>query len=241
MKPIVHVYVVLRNEEIILPYFLRHYGAFAERIVCFDNESDDRSPEIIDEHPATERVVFKTGGHLFDRIHLQLKGEYRKSRGRADWVICVDADEFIYHPSLPELLQTYTEKGITYPKVAGYEMVSEKSPNTSGQIYEAVRNGVPNDVYAKQVVFNPLLEVAFEAGCHSAKVQTNKVESKEPEIKLLHYRFLGRDFFIKRSLARRDQLSEENKKCGWGTHYLNPDGFFGNLFDEVRATSKPVL
>lgn len=241
MKPIIHVYVVLYNEEVILPYFLRHYAEFAEKIVCFDNGSTDRSAEIIDAHPATERIVFDTHGGLFDRIHLQLKSEYRKSRGRADWVICVDADEFIYHPDLPGLLSSYKTKGVNYPKVSGFEMVSDSLPKTNGQIYEETKNGFFNDEYSKCVVFDPLLEVRFEAGCHSAKVEGNKVESEISEIKLLHYRFLGRDFFIKRSLDRKARLSEENKKCGWGTHYLKPDGYFGNLFDEVKAISKPVL
>jgi glycosyltransferase involved in cell wall biosynthesis len=240
MPPVVHVYTVLYNEEILLPYFLRHYGVFAEKIVCFDNGSTDRSAEIIDAHPATERIVFETDG-LFDRIHLQLKSEYRKSRGRADWVICVDCDEFIYHPELPKLLQSYQDKGITYPKIDGFEMVSDQTPKTDGQIYEVAKIGFPSEGYSKRVVFNPSLEVFFEAGCHSARVEGNKFESKEPEIKLLHYRFLGRDFFIQRSIERKARLSDENKKCGWGTHYLNPEGYFANLFDEVKAISKPVL
>src|SRR5579883_908706 len=34
--PIIHVYAVCHNEELLLPYFLRHYEDFAERIIIFD-------------------------------------------------------------------------------------------------------------------------------------------------------------------------------------------------------------
>jgi len=239
-KPIIHVYTIFYNEEIILPYLLRHYD-FAEKIVCFDNQSTDRSPDIVDSHPQTERIVFDTDGQLFDSIHVRLKGEYRKSRGIADWVICVDADEFIYHPDLINLLIEYRKQGITYPKIDGFEMVADDLPTTKGQIYEEIKNGFPNEGYGKRVVFDPMLEIKFDAGCHRAIVEGNKVESEKPEIKLLHYRFLGKKFFVQRSIERKARVSEENKKAGWGTHYLNPEGYFSNLFDEVRAVSKPVV
>jgi glycosyltransferase involved in cell wall biosynthesis len=237
----IHVYMIFYNEEVILPYFLRHYGAFAEKIVCFDNRSTDRSAAIVDAHPKTERIVFDTGEGMFDRIHLDLKSEYRKSRGKADWVICVDCDEFIYHPDIVGLLTKYKKEGITYPKVQGFEMVSEHTPVGNKQIFEEVRNGFPNEGYAKRILFAPELEIQFAPGCHTANVSGCVVESPQADLKLLHYRFLGRDFFINRSIERRARLSEENKKCGWGTHYLNPDAYFLNLFNEVSAISKPVV
>jgi hypothetical protein len=238
--PGIHVYTVMWNEEVLLPYFLRHYGSFATRIVCFDNMSTDRSAQIVDSHPLTERVQYDTNGQIVDTMYLELKGRYRQSRGTADWVMCVDIDEFIYHPQLAALLADYTRRGITYPKVQGFEMIAEQPPSGGSQIYEEIRDGRENEWSSKRVVFDPALEVVFEAGCHRATVSGNVVESENADIRLLHYPFLGRDFFIERSRQRRARLSEENKKFGWGD-YEHPDSYFADVYDEVKTASRRVL
>lgn len=53
MTPRIHVYTICWNEERFLPYFLRHYGAFAEEITVFDNGSDDNSVAIARAFPNT--------------------------------------------------------------------------------------------------------------------------------------------------------------------------------------------
>ena len=46
----IDVYTILRNERIILPYFLRHYGSFADCLVVYDDRSDDGSRELLDKY-----------------------------------------------------------------------------------------------------------------------------------------------------------------------------------------------
>lgn len=243
---IVHVYAVCWNEEVILPYFLRHYGSFADKIFIFDNESSDHSPEIIDACPKATRIPVKTGGACSERSQRECKMKYVESRGVADWAILVDLDEFIYHPNIVGVLEHYKKWWIALPKVAGFEMVSLETPTGPGQLYEYVKTGIPSDGYSKRVVLSPGIDIELSPGCHTTKVlgrDSGKVsaESEKAELKLLHYRFLGREFFIKRNSERRERLCEEDRRIGSGGHYLNPDSYFAHIFDVVHKEAGVVI
>lgn len=74
MRLNVAVYSPCWNEETILPFYLSHYAKFARTINLFDNQSSDRSPEIIAEFQRQHRDVkikfgaFHTDGQLRDDI-----------------------------------------------------------------------------------------------------------------------------------------------------------------------------
>ena len=70
---VVHVYALCWNEEKILPYFLRHYGRIASKIVIYDNESSDRSVEIIRSYPNTEVIPYSTDEKIDDFRWLGIK------------------------------------------------------------------------------------------------------------------------------------------------------------------------
>jgi glycosyltransferase involved in cell wall biosynthesis len=120
------LYTVTHNEAKILPFFLRHYGQFCDRITVFDDKSTDGTQEIVlgreearqeaaRENEATgeapagrnacryvlEPYPFSSG--LDDRDFIRLATEaYKAARGNADWVIWVDPDEFLYMDAGPE-------------------------------------------------------------------------------------------------------------------------------------------
>lgn len=239
---IIHVYAVCWNEEVILPYFLRHYGAFADKIFIFDNESSDRSPEIIAACPKATLIPVKTGGTCSEGSQRKCKMRYIESRGVADWVILVDLDEFIYHPDILGLLEHYKRWWIALPNVEGFEMISQETPTGDGQLYEYVKTGVQSAGYSKRVVLSPGIDIELSPGSHTTKVLNGPVgETAKAELKLLHYRFLGREFFIRRNAERRERLCEEDRRLGHGGHYLNPDSYFAHIFDLVWKESKVVV
>jgi glycosyltransferase involved in cell wall biosynthesis len=239
---IIHVYAVCWNEEVILPYFLRHYGAFADKIFIFDNESSDRSPEIIDACPKATRIPIKTGGTCSEGSQRECKMRYIESRGVADWAILVDLDEFIYHPDILGMLDHYRRWWVTIPSVSGFEMISQETPTGDGQLVEYVKTGVPSVGYSKRVVLSPGIDIEFSPGCHQTKVLNGwDGQSEPPELKLLHYRFLGREFFIRRYAERRERLCAEDRRLGHGHHYLHPDSYFAHLFDVTWRDASPVI
>lgn len=219
---IIHVYAVCWNEEILLPYFLRHYSKIAEKIFIYDNMSDDNSITIIKSFPNTKVIRFDTRGEYREDVQQRIRlSEWKKSRGLADWVIIVDIDEFLYHKNLIKYLTICKKKGITVPLTLGFDMVSETLPTSSGMIYDEIRLGVFNKDYCKSCVFNPNLvyEINYGPGSHWAHPVGKIVVDNSGELKLLHYRYISLNYLLERYKLYRARQSEINRKMGWGFQY----------------------
>jgi hypothetical protein len=225
---VIHVYAVCYNEEALLPYFLRHYSTFSDKIIVFDGDSTDRSCEILKAHPLVSIV---TSSHyashdegMYDEPTLMKirNRAYKASRGAADWVVIVDVDEFLYHPDVRGLLDQYKREGVTLPLVAGFDMVAEAPPSGAGQIYDEIRTGFLNRRYSKSAVFNPEIDVNFQYGCHQCFPEGKVVKGVEPEFGLLHYRLLGQDHFADKYMLRQSRMSPESRIMKWGTHISVP-------------------
>lgn len=172
---IIHTYILCHNEEEVLPYTLKHYGEFSDKITIWDNYSDDKSIEIINSFPNTEVVPFDSGGEFRDDIHLNIKQNWwiEKSRGVADWVIAVDCDEFICSlekdKTVRDVLLENKNKNITIPKIKGYDMLwhGEGAPNLNLPLFSQVTKGIPNWFMDKRAVFNPEISPCYLLpGCH---------------------------------------------------------------------------
>jgi len=212
----VWVYAIIHNEAPLLPYFLRHYQSVADKIILFDDQSTDASVDIALRAKAEVRLY--PGQGLDDLRFVEFAAEtYPEARGRADWVIWVDADEFIYHPYLRMTLGRYMASGVTLPLIDGYAMLARDFPTTDGQIYDEITTGVAYAPESKRCVFNPAIDIRWGAGKHYLEREVGAVASARAELKLLHYRHLGGAWFDGRNARNGARLSERNiaLKLGW--------------------------
>lgn len=240
----IDVYSLCWNEERFLPYFLRHYSSVASLVTIFDNESTDRSVEIIQSFPNTRVLSYASGGELREDIRRDYKNEcWKESKSRADWVIVVDIDEIVYHPRLHEHLATCSARGITLPWTVGYEMVTDRFPLTAGQIYDEVIDGVHDAWYSKPAVFDPnaLDEINYEPGAHRCAPTGRVAEERSPDLKLLHYRFLGLEYVQARFAAMRDRQSEVNVQQGWNFHLHKRPREIKRWFKSTKKQARPVI
>ena len=67
------------NEQELMPIFLNHYEKICDKIIVYDNESDDKTSEICDAHPLVERRVYKTNGEIRDDVYLDIKNQEWKN------------------------------------------------------------------------------------------------------------------------------------------------------------------
>ena len=235
----IHVYAVCYNEEKMLPYFIRHYERFAERLFIADGGSSDGSLEILNSHPKVILAREIHGDGLYEEeVLMRFRNfSYAFSRGRADWVMVVDVDEFVYHPRLLSVLEACKRDGVTLPCVRGFEMLCPQFPQTDGQIYDEVKRGVPNQFYDKSAVFDPSLEINFDPGCHGATPCGN-VQKCATDLFLLHYRFLGEDHFVRKYQTRIGRLSASSARLGQGTVVIAPNGQLHSISqDEADLSS----
>lgn len=193
----------MRNESALLKFWIRHYDAFADEIHFFDDGSDDGSREIIAGCP--KATLHDAGTNGLDEVALlELAHEsYKLARGKADWVIWPDLDEFVYHPNIARALSYHAGCGHDVIRPAGFNMVGCGLPEDDGvrQIWELLRTGVPAPVYSKPIVFNPNAEIKWYVGKHvvykdglTVSPWGNLYQPDPWRLRLLHYRYLGSEY-----------------------------------------------
>lgn len=222
----IHAHIIAWNEEKILPFTLDHYSQFCEKIFIYDNMSTDNSDEICSKYNNVEVIKWQTNDKKYNDVTLaELKSSaYKESRkDNVDWVVVCDCDEFLYHENLIEKLTEYKTLGITMPLIDGHDMCSEIFPEYDGELLtNKVKIGSDTyDVMCKNIIFNPNLDVKYNPGAHSNLAPTAKF-SNTADIKLLHYKFLGKEYVIERYNNLAKQLSDFNKKTGMSGHWTRP-------------------
>lgn len=233
----IEAFAICYNEEALLPYYLRHYGAFCDEITIYDNHSTDNSRRIIAQHPRTNCILYDSGNEIRDDIYLQIKNNCWKGSD-ADWVIIGDIDELVYHPDLRSELKR-SEATVIRPAL--FNMYCETFPETEGQIWEEVVRGLPGG--RKTNLFRPseLKEIDYDPGCHLAYPKGNVRIEDSFTIKTLHMKNLGKDYLISRKRLLYSRLSALNKKLGWGIHYQEPDEEVSRQFDEEIKQAKKII
>ena len=161
-------YALAYNEEVILPSFIEHYNKFCDKIVIYDNMSTDNTKQIALDNGCEVISWEAPGGGLNDQSYLDIKSNcYKENRGSYDWVITVDSDEFYSHKGgvdgLVSCLEDYTKLGVTLPKVTGYNMVGTDDNNLD---INKITKGVRDVSYSKRCIFNPMLNMKWDFGCH---------------------------------------------------------------------------
>lgn len=219
----IHAHILAWNEEKILPFTLDYYSHFCEKIFIYDNMSDDGSSNIYKKYQKVKVFKWNSNNQFNDFYHVQLKNNVYKERSRdqnVDWVIVCDCDEFLYHPNLIDVLENYKSIGINVPKISGHDMVSDSFP-----VHDDVL--LPNKIkigsqryqdLCKHIIFDPKLNVNYGVGAHSFKCD-QAVFSEQEDLKLLHYKLLGKEYIEQMYLKRLNRLSDFNKRYGFGDHY----------------------
>jgi hypothetical protein len=221
----IHAHIIAWNEEKILPFTLDYYSTICEKIFIYDNMSTDSSDEIYKRYPKVEVVKWDSGGEINEMNYVRIKSEEYKERSRnqgVDWVIVCDCDEFLYHPNLIDVLKIYKNEGVTVPLVSGHDMVSEKFPLYDGElITKKIKIGSERyEPMCKKIIFDPNINISYGIGAHSFST-TDGTFSKKEELKLLHYKFLGKDYVKTLYVERAKRLSNYNKQNKFGEHYFN--------------------
>lgn len=240
----IHVYALCWNEEKMLPYFFKYYDNIADQYYIFDNGSTDNSLSILKSHPKVHIDKFEIEGNsLVKSAQNQFNHFWKKSRGKADWVIVCEIDEHIYHPNLRTYLQECINKGITLVVPNGYEMVSDYFPNSNKLLHETIKQGVRSQTMDKPQIFNPsaIQEINFSPGRHTAAPVGNIVKPPNSEVKLLHYKYIGFDYLNSRQSALKQGLREGDVANLWGVQYLWNERKKREQFEFLRNNSIKVL
>jgi hypothetical protein len=241
----IHSYILAWNESKILPFILDYHSKISSKIFVFDNMSTDSSDEIYKKYDKVTVIKWSSDNEFHDGLNAQIKSNcYKKySRGQnVDWVIVSDCDELVYHPNLIEKLTEYKLQGIDIPSIDGRNIVSDTFPEYDGTlITDKLQIGSP-ETYApmcKNIIFNPEKDVNFGMGAHASFCENCKRGDKT-EIKLLHYKFLSKEYVKELYDTRLQRLSQFNKTYKLGEHYAVIQETYDYMDDLIKKNIKII-
>ncbi|TDF92343.1 glycosyltransferase family 2 protein [Paenibacillus piri] len=242
---IIHLHALCWNEEKMLPHFFKHYDGLVDAYFIYDNGSSDRSLTLLHSHPKVTVNRFDIeGASLIESALAQFNSVWKRSVGKADWVIVCDIDEHLYHPDLRAYLEACAASGVTLIVPEGYEMVADAFPDYGSPLCEQIQTGVRDGVFLdKPQLFNPnaIGEINFAAGRHSASPVGNVIEPSSKEVKLLHYKYLGFDYLSSRLTQLRQGLRMVDIANHWGVQYMWAEQQKRQVFESLKRQAVKAL
>lgn len=230
------IYTICYNEELMLPYFIRHYRKrFKDcNIVVYDNQSTDNTKQIALDADCTV-IGYDTDGKLDDRTYLFIKNNCWKD-APTDWVMVVDCDELcMIHESY---MHKEIKNGTTVIRFTGFNMV-----NLVDDIeVEGINYGVRAESYDKCAMFNKkfIQEINYGPGAHDAS-PVGKVKKEYSVYMLCHYKYINPDYMVRRHAEFAKRLSANNIKHGYGGHYQYTEEKIREEFKNARREAIKVI
>ena len=245
-RPIVHYYAVCWNEEKMLPFLFQYYDQFVDHYSIYDNYSDDHSEEIIKKHGNADIVKFSMDGQINDYIYQDIKNNcWKQSRGKADFVIVGDIDEFLYHKGIQQTLSLLKTDQFSIVKPFGYNMYSTEYPthSTDKPITEQVKRGIRVPMFDKCILFDPhaIVEINYKPGAHECHPWGRVKWYRSEDIKLLHYKNIGLKQLLERNSHYASRLSKENIEKHYGAEYLKKEQLIIQEFSDNEQKAIEII
>jgi hypothetical protein len=240
----VHLHALCWNEERMLPYFFRHYDPVVDRYFISDNGSTDRSRDLLAAHRKVVLGEFRvTGGSFVAAATAHYNQCWKQSRGAADWVIIVNVDEHVHHPDLRAYLESCKRSGVTILRPDGYNMVADRWPSSRKPLWRTVPYGMRDPIWDKPQIFDPnrIDEINFTEGRHSASPTGEVLFPRTERARMLHYKYLGVDYLVRRHAELRARFPTADFERGWGYQYLWDERKNIDELERVRAGSVRVI
>lgn len=198
---------------------------------------------ILEEYPSVEIMPWASNNELRDDLYLSIKNNCWK-KSDAHYVIVCDMDELLQLP--PGFLEQNpaTLHTNTLPMVIGYNMISDGFTNDySRPITDQIRTGVRAFHFDKQIIFSPqqISEIDYTPGAHQCMPAGHCTTSKKYELKLLHYKYLGKNYVRYRYNMYAHRLSEYNKQYNFGAEYLKSDEYIQSILNLAKHKLETVI
>ena len=245
-RPIIHYYALCWNEEKMLPFMFDYYKQFVDRFTLYDNYSDDSSESIILSQPNAHIKKFSMDGEINDYIYQDIKNNcWKQSRGKADYVIVCDTDEFIYHSDIHQAITQLKCDKYSIVKPYGYNMYSTNYPVYDSQhlLTDQVKRGIRVPMFDKCILFDPhaIVEINYKPGAHECHPWGRVKKYRNEDIKLLHYKNIGLEQLLERNRAYASRLSKENTEKGYGAEYLKKEQTIIQEFNDNLQKATKII
>lgn len=236
--------LLVKNEAVLLEHNLRFHRAMGvEGFIVTDNNSTDRTPEIIEHYRQKGWILAalqEPGTDYRQKAWVHRMIELARHRFHADWIINADADEFWYAPSgslADEVL--HTRANVLRCEVIGMHP-EEGRPFTE---WRETAHAVPHreamglspysifGAHTYKVMHRADGYLCISMGNHKVKMLPQW--QCPARIRIYHYNHLGREAFVRKVVNGGEQLERNPSRHG-GRHWR----YFLKLHREGRLTEE---
>lgn len=241
---IIELYVLCFNEEKMILHSLNYYSQFCSKIIIIDNQSTDNSILLAEKFENIEVRSLFTGNEFVEDVLTYSRNNCWKG-SKADFVIVCDMDELLYDENLIEKLIIAKQKNISIPKIQGYNMICDYFPdNYEKLITNQIQYGVRTTRFDKNIVFDPkqVKEINYRPGAHLCNpvFYTEPISREVIELKLLHYKYLGKEYLYQKHKKYVERMSEISKKKLHGAEYLEGKTHIDKMFEASNKLEKII-
>lgn len=185
-----------------------YWSALADdvNVYVYDGLSNDGTRELFSKYDWIHVIDFEPDA-LDDNQHKILKDKcWKKSIGKADFVMVCDFDETIFSFSVEELrdkLKDMKDGGYTILAPLSFNLIPDNFPEYQNgkYLHELCEYGFNDYIWeSKPILFNPneIDEINFIHGGHTAKPIGNVKWWIGNGLFLIHAKFIGFDFYTER-------------------------------------------
>lgn len=214
------------NEEFLAPFFLNHYS-YADNIhVVIDEDTTDKTVEIVKQFSGTSIEYFKFPALADCQLHIdKINRMYAESK--ADWVIFADADEFIFEANMHRFLANQTADIVYTRLFQVYRTINDKDLDPNLSVLGQRIHGDPFVIKGQNahgskplMVKSGLRRFKWMPGAHMIWNRHRYITS--PDIVLgQHWIMADPCFCIERRLSRCARQSKNNVDLGMSIHNNN--------------------
>lgn len=229
------IYTVTFNEQLMLPYFIRHYRKNFPgcRIVVYDNYSTDATVKIAMAADC-EVILYDTNNQLDDMKYLEIKNHCWQGQ-KERWAMIVDCDELCQITESE--LELEERSGYTAIKFTGYNMVNHKS----NLDVHNITNGVMDEMYSKNYLFDThkIKAINYNAGCHVS----NPIGEYKPTVNsypCYHYKYIDQQYMVSRYKRNAQRMSAYGRSKGMGSHYWKSESIIRQEFIAMQHLATPI-
>jgi len=214
------------NEEILAPFFLKHYSYVDDIYVYLDKDTNDHTRSICGGCPNTtvRNMSFPDGYDPLthtDAINKVVKGL------KHDWIYSVDADELIQQPKRYANARAFLAKqqkqghNLVIAKMFQvFRHVTDKNLDITKPVLPQRSHGDPdlntvfNRCYVKPIVVKSGIDIVWHVGCHNYGKNSRIRVSKE-QFFGAHWKMADPQFAVTRRIYHNQaRLSKRSKAKG---------------------------
>jgi len=242
---IMHFY----NEELLLPYWIRHHAPMFDKVVLINYHSTDRSEEIIGKEAPSSWEVVRSRNHDFNAVECDREVmHYESMLPRCSWTIALTTTEFLVHSNLRGMLanvsaspQTAASKVLRFPAfvMVGNDTIPLKRDAQLLDQRSVYGLDPALDLYAETGVsgiysrFMHRSEVEYSPGRHHIKLPFEWAESGF----IAKYKWTPWPEIVERKAQIKERIPQVDIDLGQGLHHLNGREFFIEQQKGVRAST----